>query len=78
VTPGAYDLIVVEGAVGRAPAAWLAGLAVGGRLGLIERDSAVGQAVLYVRAEDGLGRRDLFDAFPPVNAGFATHHGFAL
>jgi protein-L-isoaspartate(D-aspartate) O-methyltransferase len=78
VTPGAYDLIVVEGAVGRAPAAWLAGLALGGRLGLIERDSAVGQAVLYVRAEDGLGRRDLFDAFPPVNAGFATHHGFAL
>ncbi|CAN7173847.1 protein-L-isoaspartate O-methyltransferase [Phenylobacterium sp. LjRoot225] len=78
VTPGAYDLIVVEGAVGRAPAAWLAGLALGGRLGVVERDGAVGQAVLYVCAEDGLGRRDLFDAFPPVNAGFATHHGFAL
>jgi len=78
VKPDAYDLIVVEGAVGRAPDAWLKGLALGGRLGVVERDGAVGQAVLYVRAEDGVGRRDLFDAFPPVNAGFALQHGFAL
>jgi protein-L-isoaspartate(D-aspartate) O-methyltransferase len=78
VTPDAYDLIVVEGAVGRAPDAWLQGLAEGGRLGVIERDGIVGQAVLYVRAEDGIGRRDLFDAFPPVLSGFETQHGFAL
>jgi protein-L-isoaspartate(D-aspartate) O-methyltransferase len=78
VKPDAYDVIVVEGAVGRAPDAWISGLALGGRLGVIERDGAVGQAVLYVRAEDGIGRRDLFDAFPPVNAGFAVEQGFAL
>jgi protein-L-isoaspartate(D-aspartate) O-methyltransferase len=78
VTPDAYDLIVVEGAVGRAPDAWLRGLAEGGRLGVVERDGIVGQAVLYVRAEDGIGRRDLFDAFPPVLSGFETQHGFAL
>jgi protein-L-isoaspartate(D-aspartate) O-methyltransferase len=78
VTPGAFDLIVVEGAVDRAPEAWLKGLAVGGRLGVVERDGAVGQAVLYIRAEDGVGRRNLFDAFPPVLAGFEPQHRFAL
>ena len=74
----AYDLIVVEGAVGRAPDAWLQGLAMGGRLGVVERDGIVGKAVLYMRAGDGVGRRDLFDAFPPVLSGFEMQHGFAL
>jgi protein-L-isoaspartate(D-aspartate) O-methyltransferase len=78
VSKGGYDLIVAEGAVGRAPDAWLQGLVLGGRLGVVERDGPVGQAVLYVCAEDGIGRRDLFDAFPPILAGFETKHGFAL
>jgi protein-L-isoaspartate(D-aspartate) O-methyltransferase len=74
----AYDLILVEGAVGRAPEPWLQALAVGGRLGVIEREGIVGKAVLYLRSEDGIGRRDLFDAFSPVLAGFELRHGFAL
>ena len=78
VTPDAYDIIVVEGAVSRAPDAWLKGLRVGGRLGVVERNGIVGQAVLYVRADDGIGRRDLFDAFPPVLAGFEAQPGFAF
>jgi protein-L-isoaspartate(D-aspartate) O-methyltransferase len=78
VAPDAYDLIVVEGAVGRAPEAWLAGLALGGRLAVVERAGAVGQAVLYIRGDDGVGRRSLFDAFPPVLAGYELRHGFAL
>ena len=78
VAKGVYDLIVVEGGVGRTPEAWLEGLALGGRLGVIEREGAVGQAVLYVRAEDGIGRRDLFDAFPPVLSGFEIQRGFAF
>jgi protein-L-isoaspartate(D-aspartate) O-methyltransferase len=78
VAPDSYDLIVVEGAVGRAPEPWLAGLALGGRLAVIERDGPVGQAVLYLRAGDGVGRRDLFDAFPPVLAGFELQRGFAF
>jgi protein-L-isoaspartate(D-aspartate) O-methyltransferase len=73
-----YDVIVVEGAVGRAPEAWLSRLAINGRLGVVERDGAVGQAVLYLRAEDGVGRRVLFDAFPPVLAGYELRHRFAL
>lgn len=78
VTPDAYDLIVVEGAVGRALDAWQEGLKIGGRLGVVERSGPVGQAVLYLRAEDGVGRRVLFDAFPPIQAGFEPQHGFAF
>ena len=75
---GAYDVILCEGAVGRAPQAWLEALAPGGRLGVVERDGPVGRACLYLRAEDGVGRRELFDAFPPVLRGFEAQHGFAL
>ena len=75
---GPFDLIVCEGAVGRTPAPWLAVLALGGRLGVVERDGPVGTACVYVRAEDGIGRREVFDATPPVLAGFATEHGFAF
>ncbi len=75
---GEYDVIVCEGAVSRAPQAWLSALKLGGRLGVVERDGPVGKAVLYVRAEDGIGRRDLFDATPPVLQGFAAQHGFAF
>jgi protein-L-isoaspartate(D-aspartate) O-methyltransferase len=78
VAPDAYELIVVEGAVERAPEAWIAGLAMGGRLGVVERNGAVGEAVLYVRGEDGVGRRVLFNAFPPVLAGFKLAQKFAL
>ena len=73
-----YDLIICEGAVSRAPQAWLQALGPGGRLAVIERDGPVGKACLYVRAEDGLGRRELFDATPPVMPGFQAEHGFAL
>ncbi|MDB5474847.1 MAG: protein-L-isoaspartate carboxylmethyltransferase [Phenylobacterium sp.] len=75
---GSFDLIVCEGAVGRVPAAWLAALATGGRLGVVERDGPVGKACLYLKAEDGVGRRELFDATPPVLAGLEAQHGFAF
>jgi protein-L-isoaspartate(D-aspartate) O-methyltransferase len=75
---GAFDLIVCEGAVGRAPAAWTAALALRGRLAVIERDGPVGKACIYLRAEDGVGRREVFDATPPIMTGFAAEHGFAL
>jgi protein-L-isoaspartate(D-aspartate) O-methyltransferase len=73
-----YEVIVCEGAVARAPQAWLSALAVGGRLGVVERDGPVGRAVLYLRAEDGIGRRELFDSTPPVLRGFAAEPGFAF
>ncbi|MBS0488593.1 MULTISPECIES: protein-L-isoaspartate O-methyltransferase [unclassified Phenylobacterium] len=77
--PGAgYDLIVVEGAVTRAPQTWLDALAPGGRLLVIERNGPTGQAVYYVRADDGVGRRTLFDAMAPVLPGFEPKAGFAF
>ncbi|WP_309088906.1 protein-L-isoaspartate O-methyltransferase [Phenylobacterium sp.] len=75
---GEFDVIICEGAVARAPEAWLQALAMNGRLAVIERDGPVGKACLYVRAADGVGRRELFDATPPVLAGFEAQHGFAF
>ncbi|MGI9168572.1 MAG: protein-L-isoaspartate O-methyltransferase family protein [Caulobacteraceae bacterium] len=77
-TPGAFALVVCEGAVTRAPAAWLAALADGGRLGVVERDGPVGRAMLYLRSGDNVGPRVLFDSTPPVLAGFEAEHGFAF
>jgi protein-L-isoaspartate(D-aspartate) O-methyltransferase len=75
---GEFDLVIAEGAVARAPEAWLRALAVGGRLGVVERAGMVGKGCVYVRAPDGIGRRELFDSFCPVLAGFEPHHGFAF
>jgi protein-L-isoaspartate(D-aspartate) O-methyltransferase len=75
---GRYDVIVSEGAVGSAPQAWLAVLAPGGRLGVIERQDAAGSAKLYLRTADGVGSRAVFDAAPPVLAGFETPRTFAF
>ena len=73
-----YDVIICEGAVGAAPVAWTKALAVGGRLGVVERSGPVGRATIYVKAEDGVGRRAVFDSTPPVLAGFTAEQGFAF
>lgn len=77
---GPYDVIVYEGAVERAPAAWIEALKDGGgRLGVVERTGPVGKAQLYIRGEDGLvARREVFDATPPLTPGFETAPGFAF
>ncbi len=76
---GPYDLIICEGAVDLAPRAWQEALDVGGRLGVVERMGPVGRARLYVRGDDGqVGRRDVFDATPPVMPGFEPAPGFAF
>lgn len=76
--PGEFDVIVCEGAVGAVPPAWLAALAMGGRLAVIERDGQLGKAYLYVKAQDGVGRREVFDSTPPVLAGMEAQHGFTF
>ncbi len=78
VPGGDYDVIICEGAVPSAPASWTKALTVGGRLAVIERDGPVGRAVIYVHAEDGVGRRAVFDATPPLLTGFAVEQGFAF
>lgn len=72
-----YDVIVVEGAVTKAPEAWMSMLADGGRLGVIERQGPVGRARLYVRGADQvIAVRTLFDATPPMLDGFAPVAAF--
>ena len=78
VPGGDYDVIICEGAVPSAPASWAKALAVGGRMGVVERTGPVGHAAIYIRAEDGVGRRAVFDATPPLLAGFAVAPGFAF
>lgn len=77
--PGSdYDLIVCEGAVATTPERWKSALAKGGRLGVIERDGPTGKAFVYVRADDGVGGRAVFDSAPPWLNGFEPVHGFAF
>ena len=75
---GAYDVIVSEGAVPGRPDAWLKVLNVGGRLAVVERTGPVGKAVLYVRGEQGVSRRELFNAAPPMLAELSPIPIFAL
>jgi protein-L-isoaspartate(D-aspartate) O-methyltransferase len=75
---GGYDVIVCEGAVPGRPEAWLDALTVGGRLAVVERTGAVGKAVLYVRGEQGVSRRELFNAAPPLLAELSPIPIFAL
>jgi len=75
---GAFDLIICEGAVAKAPASWISALAAGGRMGVVERDGPVGRAMLYLRADAAVGSRPLFDCTPPVMRGFEAQRGFVL
>jgi protein-L-isoaspartate(D-aspartate) O-methyltransferase len=75
---GQYAIVVCEGAVTKAPAAWTDALLVGGRLGCVERLGPIGRAVLYLRSERDVGRRDLFDCAPPIMAGFEPKPAFSF
>lgn len=77
-TGGDWDLIVSEAATAGRPQVWLDALRVGGRAVLVERTGPVGKAVLYVRGQNGLSRRELFDATPPVLAEMIPAPTFAL
>lgn len=75
---GPFDLVVSEGAVEAAPAAWLDALAPEGRLGVIERTGAAAKAVVYLKAADGVGRREVFDAAAPYLPGFEPKSDFVF
>ena len=73
-----YDVIFVNGATERPLEALQAQLAEGGRMVALERVGNVGQAVLYRRHGDVVGRRVLFDAQVPVLPGFEREAKFAF
>ncbi len=73
-----FDILICEAAVVRRPDAWIEALRVGGRMVLVERSGPGGKAVLYVRGREGVSRRELFDAAPPMLADLAPAPVFAL
>jgi len=75
---GEFDVVVCEGAVAEVPPAWLKALAPDGRLGVIVRQGAAGKMRLYLRAGSDIGWRPVFDAAPPVLAGFEAQAGFVF
>lgn len=75
---GGYDVIICEAAVPGRPEAWLKVLNVGGRMAIVERTGPVGKAVLYVRGEQGISRRELFNAAPPMLAELSPDPIFVL
>lgn len=76
---GPYAVLISEAGVEEAPKAWQDAVAVGGRLGVVERAGPVGKARLYVRGEDGIiARREVFDATPPIAPGFEAAPTFTF
>jgi protein-L-isoaspartate(D-aspartate) O-methyltransferase len=75
---GGWPLIICEGAISKAPQAWLDALAPGGRLGVVERDGVLGRAMIYVHGPAAVGARSAFDSTPPVLAGFEKQAGFVF
>jgi protein-L-isoaspartate(D-aspartate) O-methyltransferase len=75
---GAFDVILVNGAVEREPAALLSRLRDGGRLGVIVKQGRAAQARIYLRAGDTISHRLAFDAQAPVLPGFREEAGFVF
>ena len=73
-----YQVIVVEGSVSDAPAAWCAALAEGGRLAVIVRRGPMGKARLYERIDGQVVWREAFDAAAPFLPGFEPKAQFAF
>ena len=75
---GAYDLVVSEGAVAEAPAAWSAALAEGGRLAVVVRSGPMGQARLFVKTGGRVASCEMFDVAAPYLPGHEPKAQFAF
>ncbi|MBV8684920.1 MAG: protein-L-isoaspartate O-methyltransferase [Caulobacteraceae bacterium] len=75
---GGWRVMVCEGAVSKAPQTWIDALAPGGRLGVVERDGALGRAMIYLRGPAAVGSRPAFDSTPPLLAGFEPQTSFVF
>lgn len=78
-TQGPYDVILVGGAVEIIPQTLLDQLANGGRLAtVIDDNKGIGKAMLFVKRDDNVSQRVLFDASVPRLPGFKTKMGFVF
>ena len=75
---GPYDVIVLQGAAEVIPAALLAQLKEGGRIGAIFMEGALGVARIGYKIDGVVTWRQAFTASAPVLPGFAAHRAFTL
>lgn len=75
---GPYDVILIEGAVEREPAALFRQLKDGGRLLCVLGSGPGAKAMIYRRSGDGIGGRAIFDASAAVLPGFVQPTEFAF
>lgn len=75
---GPYDVIVLQGGVEVIPAAILAQLKEGGRIGAIFMEGALGVARVGYKIDGKVTWRQVFNASAPVLPGFAAHRAFTL
>lgn len=75
---GEYDIVVTEGAVEEIPAEWFAALKLHGRLGVVLRDGALGEARVYTRLPHGVSEAFVFNAATAVLPGFAKASTFVF
>ena len=73
-----YDVITIEGGVETVPAALLAQLKDGGRIGAIFMDGAVGTVKVGYKSGDQVTWRAVFNATAPLLDGFARPKAFVL
>ena len=75
---GPYDVITVQGAVEMVPAALLAQLKEGGRIGCLFMEGALGICRIGYKRDGAVSWRFAFNASAPVLQGFARPRVFAL
>jgi protein-L-isoaspartate(D-aspartate) O-methyltransferase len=73
-----FDAIILQGAIGDVPKALLDQLKDGGRLVAIVGAGAAGKAVIWTRAGQTYGHRDVFDATASLLPGFERTAAFAF
>lgn len=73
-----FDVIVIEGGVEELPEPLIAQLKVGGRIGALFMQGALGVVRIGTRTATGMVWRDAFNAAAPVLPGFARKRVFAL
>ena len=76
---GPYDVILIEGAVAEVPSDLTDQLVDGGRLAAIVNDGhGQGKAVLMIKRDGNISKRELFDATVPRLPGFEPRMGFVF
>lgn len=74
----AFDLVLINGAAEREPAAFFPLLAEGGRLGIVMRNGRAGRANVFVKSNGHVSVRRAFDSGAPLLPGFENEPAFAF